>query len=61
LSATAAEAEDAALLGIKPGSPLLVCERITLSDRREPIEYCVMKYVPGYRYSTRISAHSDAD
>jgi GntR family transcriptional regulator len=35
-----------------------VCERITLSDRREPIEYCLMKYVSSYRYSTRIAKYS---
>ena len=25
------------------------------ADRREPVEYCEMKYVPPYRYKTRIS------
>ena len=59
LSATAADADDAELLGVPRGSPLLICERVTLSERREPIEYCLMKYVPSYRYSTRISKHSD--
>lgn len=58
LHAAAADAEDAELLGVPVGSPLLVSERITLSDRREPIEYCLMKYVSSYRYSTRISKHS---
>jgi GntR family transcriptional regulator len=57
LSATQAEAEEAELLGVKRGSPLLLCERVTLSERREPIEYCLMKYVPSYRYSTRITKH----
>lgn len=58
LNAGSADAEDARLLGIKPGDPILICERITLSERREPIEYCVMKYVSSYRYSTRITKHS---
>ena len=58
LSAVAADAEDAKLLGVEQGTPLLTCERITLSDRREPVEYCLMKYVPSYRYSTRITKHS---
>ncbi|AMP06992.1 GntR family transcriptional regulator [Collimonas pratensis] len=55
LSADAAEQKDAHLLGIKKGDPLLICERITLSDRREPIEYCLMKYLSSYRYKTRIA------
>lgn len=58
LHAGSADAEDAQLLGIKTGDPILVCERITLSDRREPIEYCLMKYVSSYRYSTRIAKYS---
>ncbi|TXD74605.1 GntR family transcriptional regulator, partial [Mitsuaria sp. TWR114] len=33
-------------------------ERITLSERREPIEYCLMKYVSSYRYSARITQSS---
>lgn len=59
LHASAADAEDAKLLGIKEGAPLLICERITLSERREPIEYCLMKYVAAYRYSTRIMNRRD--
>jgi len=51
----AANAEDAALLGVVPGAPLLLCERITLSERRQPFEYCEMKYVSSYRYTTRIN------
>lgn len=58
LCATAADAEEARLLGIAEGAPLLLCERITLSERREPVEYCVMKYVSSYRYSTRIAKTS---
>ena len=58
LFAGAADAEEARLLEVDEASPLLVCERITLSDRREPIEYCLMKYVPSYRYSARISQSS---
>lgn len=59
LCAKAAEPEEAQLLGIGPGSPLLICERITFSDRREPIEYCVMTYLPSYRYNTRVARHRD--
>lgn len=58
LCAAAADAEDARLLGVAEGAPVLMCERITLSERREPIEYCVMKYVSTYRYSTRIAKTS---
>lgn len=58
VGAVAAQAEDAALLGVTVGAPLLLCERVMLSDRREPVEYCEMKYVPPYRYKTRISKGS---
>lgn len=55
VGAIAAGADDAALLGVAPGTPLLLCERVMLSDRREPVEYCEMKYAPPYRYKSRIS------
>lgn len=58
LFAASADAEEARLLGVPEGAPLLVCERITLSERREPIEYCLMKYVSSYRYSARITQSS---
>ncbi|USX25243.1 GntR family transcriptional regulator [Oxalobacteraceae bacterium OTU3CINTB1] len=58
VGAVAAHADDAALLGVQAGTPLLLCERVMLSDRREPVEYCEMKYVPPYRYKTRISKGS---
>ena len=58
LSAVAALPEEAELLQVGDGSPLLACERITLSDRRQPIEYCEMRYVPSYRYKTRINKWS---
>jgi GntR family transcriptional regulator len=58
LHASSADPEDAKVLGIAVGSPLLICERVTLSDRREPIEYCIMKYLSTYRYSTRIAKDS---
>ena len=54
IGSIAASVEDAANLNVPPGSPLLLCERITLSERRIPIEYCVMKYVSSYRYTARI-------
>lgn len=55
LGAVAAGPEDAAHLGVEPGDPLLLCERITLSERRQAIEYCLMRYVPTYRYTARIN------
>lgn len=58
VGAVAAQAEDAKLLGVAVGAPLLLCERVMLSDRREPVEYCEMKYVQPYRYKTRISKGS---
>lgn len=51
----AANSDDAALLNVPAGSPLLLCERITLSERRQPFEYCEMKYVSSYRYTTRVN------
>lgn len=58
LQAALADSQDAELLGISQGDPILVCERIALSERREPIEYCLMKYVATYRYTTRVAKHS---
>lgn len=58
LFAATADAEDARLLALPEGAPLLMCERITLSERREPIEYCLMKYVASYRYNARITKSS---
>jgi GntR family transcriptional regulator len=55
VGAISASAGDAALLGVAAGVPLLLCERVMLSERREPVEYCEMKYVPPYRYKTRIN------
>lgn len=59
LCAGAADADDAQWLDVPVAAPLLICERITLSDRRQPIEYCLMKYVSSYRYRTRVARHSD--
>jgi GntR family transcriptional regulator len=58
IGAIPAAAEEVQLLGITAGTPILVCERIMLSSRREPVEYCEMKYLPSYRYKTRISKWS---
>jgi GntR family transcriptional regulator len=58
IGAVAAGQEEVELLGIAPGTPILVCERIMLSSRREPVEYCEMKYLPSYRYKTRINKWS---
>ena len=60
LTVALADKDDAALLGVASGAPLLICERVTLSDRREPIEYCLMKYVQSYRYSNRIGKRAIA-
>jgi GntR family transcriptional regulator len=54
IGSIAANIEDAASLNVAVGSPLLLCERIALSERRQPIEYCEMKYVSTYRYTARI-------
>jgi GntR family transcriptional regulator len=54
VGAIAAGEDEAELLDVARGTPLLVCERVMLSDRREPVEYCEMKYVPSYRYKSRI-------
>lgn len=51
----AASADDATLLDIAVGAPLLLCERVTLSGRRQPFEYCEMRYVSSYRYTARIN------
>lgn len=58
IGALAATSEDVELLGIAAGTPILVCERIMLSSRREAVEYCEMRYLPSYRYKTRISKWS---
>jgi len=58
LSAVSAGPEESALLNVPVASPLLACERITLSDRRQPLEYCEMRYVASYRYTTRVSKWS---
>lgn len=58
LCAVAATPEESTQLKVAPGSPLLACERVTLSDRRQPIEYCEMRYVPSYRYKTRVNKWS---
>lgn len=55
VGSVAADASDAALLGIAVGAPLLLCERITLSERRQPFEYCEMRYISSYRYTARIN------
>ena len=50
-----ANAEDTTLLNVPEGSPLLLMERVTISDRHVPVEYCVMKYVKEYTYKARIT------
>jgi len=58
IGALAATRDEVELLGIEIGTPILVCERIMLSSRREAVEYCEMRYLPSYRYKTRISKWS---
>lgn len=60
VSAALAGSEEAALLAVEPGSPLLLCERVAFSDRRTPLEHCVMHYVPSFRFARRITAAFDA-
>lgn len=55
LGATTGSPEELELLGLAEGSPLLLCERITLSDRRVPIEFCDMRYAPSYRYNNKVT------
>jgi GntR family transcriptional regulator len=55
LGAVAAGRDEVELLGIAQGTPILMCERVMLSSRREPVEYCEMRYLPTYRYKTRIN------
>jgi GntR family transcriptional regulator len=55
LGAVSASGEDADLLEVEAGSPILLCERITLSDRRVPIEFCEMRYGPSYRYKNKVT------
>lgn len=58
LGAVSASVEEAAHLNVAAGAPLLMCERITLSERRRAVEYCVMRYVSSYRYTTRTNKFS---
>lgn len=60
VGSVAANADDATLLGIEVGAPVLLCERITLSGRRQPFEYCEMRYVSSYRYTARINRSGQA-
>lgn len=55
IGSIAAGVEDSMLLGVAIGAPLLLSERITLSDRRQPFEYCEMRYVSSYRYTMRVN------
>lgn len=50
-----ASAEELELLNLEKGAPLLLCERVTMSDRRLPIEYCEMRYGPSYRYKNKVT------
>ncbi|MFF1253490.1 GntR family transcriptional regulator [Pseudarthrobacter sp. NPDC058329] len=47
IDAVAADALDAELLGVEPGSPLLRERRLTSSAAGKPIEYSDDRYIPG--------------
>lgn len=57
VSAVAATAEEAKLLEVSLGTPLLRIDRITLSDTLNPVEYCVMKYTQSYSYDNVVRRH----
>ncbi|BBP76246.1 GntR family transcriptional regulator [Pseudomonas gingeri NCPPB 3146 = LMG 5327] len=50
-----ASEQDVELLNLDKGAPLLLCERVTMSERRVPIEYCEMRYGPSYRYKNKVT------
>jgi GntR family transcriptional regulator len=55
LEVTLAKREEAALLQILEGSPLLLSERLTFSQNRQPIEFVKILYRGDrYRYYTRL-------
>jgi GntR family transcriptional regulator len=56
IEATVATPDEAALLEIEPGSPLLLLERRTYSQQRQPVEYGKMlNRGDRYRYSVRLA------
>jgi GntR family transcriptional regulator len=48
IGATLADKDSAKLLGVKPGSPLLSIERLTLSSEDRPLEFLRAVYLPEY-------------
>lgn len=56
----AADSEDASLLHVAVAAPMLLCERVTLSERRQAFEYCEMRYISSYRYTARINRSGQA-
>jgi len=53
---TLATPEEAALLQIKPGAPLLLNERLTYNQNRQPVEYVKILYRGDrYRYVIRLT------
>jgi len=56
LEVTLATPEEAALLQIKPGAPLLLNERLTYNQNRQPVEYVKILYRGDrYRYVIRLT------
>jgi len=56
LEATAADENDAKLLDIAVGSPILRVERVSFDNRSQPQEYVVMRYrYDEYKYFVRLS------
>lgn len=53
LSATAATALEGRLLGIRPGTPLIIVRRVAFNERNEPVEYGESRYRSD-RYSVPI-------
>jgi GntR family transcriptional regulator len=59
ISASAATAEEARLLGLRPGGPLLVERRVIVDPRGRPIEATESKY-PADRYALEVQFDIEA-
>lgn len=52
ISAVLATDDECQWLNVKPNTPLLQIERVTISEDLQPIEFCVMRYAQSYSYKT---------